>query len=259
MIVLGAVTASSPLLHQDISKERIDIARKTVQSINEIKSALHSANVDTVVHIGSHREHKTDVFHIHADDPIVFDVSEFADTQVARHYADLSLITEIQSNLRAEFDVRLCSGDSLHFGAGIPLSLLATESFSLVPITHSSKDVRTHHAFGRALFNILQASTKRIAVILSTDLSHALNDDSPVAANDHGTAFDELMLHALTHMQESAVLNAPDEMLVSAQQQADRLIALFIGIMKKANLGAEILSYEAPFGVGFPSILYRLP
>lgn len=257
MIVFGAVTPSSPLLHEDVAKERIDIARKSVESVRTIRKHLHDASVDTVVHIGTHRTQLADVFRVHIDDPIEFDVSEFANTAIERHYADLSIITEIQRTLRSDFDVHLSSGDALHFGVGIPLSLLSTESFSLVPITHSSKTIKEHHLFGKALFHILQSSTKRIAVILSTDLSHAINHRSPVAAHEHGPAFDNLMIQALSHLQESAVLNASDDLLSSAQQQADRLIALFLGIIKQANLESELLSYEAPFGVGFACFLYK--
>ncbi len=112
-------------------------------------------------------------------------------------------------------------------------------------------DGASHYEFGKQLKRVLHAESSRVAVIASADLSHKLSAASPGGPSTQGPQFDELIK---THVADKTAdaLKAFDPAIVEqAGQCGYRPIMTLLGTLDEMNVQAKVLSYEAPFGVGY--------
>ena len=120
-----------------------------------------------------------------------------------------------------------------------------------MPIYFSLLDNQTHLEFGKTLKDLIISSDKRIAVIASGDLSHCLTKDSPAPYNADGKKFDETLIELLKNGDAQAVANIDPKLIKNAAECGLRSFLILLGILNGINYKTEILSYEAPFGVGY--------
>jgi len=99
-----------------------------------------------------------------------------------------------------------------------------------------------------------EAGSRRLnyALIASGDLSHCLKEDGPYGFNPQGPKFDKDLIEFLKKKDIENFLKL-DEMYPEAGECGLRSFSFLLGILEEAKLNwqAEILSYQAPFGVGY--------
>ena len=127
----------------------------------------------------------------------------------------------------------------------------------IIPIGHSELDAKTHVAFGRALKEVVLASSKKIALIASGDLSHCLSSAAPGGYAKQGPAFDEKFRRALQDGSLSRLLSMKTEMVQGAVQCAYQPALMMLGALDGMGWSANELAYEAPFGVGHATIQFH--
>lgn len=102
----------------------------------------------------------------------------------------------------------------------------------------------------------IKHKTQKIALIASGDLSHCLKEDGPYGFNPDGPKFDKKLIESLKNKDIETILKL-DEIYPEAGECGLRSFSFLLGILEahSVNSGqawrAEILSYEAPFGVGY--------
>lgn len=108
-------------------------------------------------------------------------------------------------------------------------------------------------------WNIKHRTNKKIALIGSGDLSHCLKEDGPYGFEPEGAQFDKALIKALRRQDIPAILNL-DKEYPKAGQCGLNSFSFVLGALAGAGLGwqADILSYEAPFGVGYLVALLRI-
>jgi len=162
--------------------------------------------------------------------------------------------------LRAEQEsvpLRVVMPEELDNGAFVPLYFLTRDqekSPSLVELIYSALDFATHLKLGQVLYQIIQESPERIAFIASGDLSHRLTKDAPAGYSPRGKVFDESLLRFLRQKDISSILKMDPILIEEAGECGYRSILILLGLLQEWGLEKwtpEILSYEAPFGVGY--------
>jgi len=113
-------------------------------------------------------------------------------------------------------------------------------------------------AFGRALKDVVLHSPRRIAVIASGDLSHALSSNAPAGYRPEGEEFDGAVRQAIEHMATSQLLSLPASTVSAAAECAYRPLLMLFGLLEGMKVRPEMLGYESPFGVGYLTVQFHL-
>lgn len=262
MIVFSAFLPHTPLLTETVGKEHRKKLKKTVAAVQKLAEGLVSATPDTLVVISAHPTRHADAFSINLHEPYRTDLSRFGDMGAERTYKpDISLIDTTQRTLRRQgIPLTLDTDHALDHGATVPLLLLAKQlpRLRVMPITYAGLDAKSHVEFGRALKEVFAASKTRIAVIASGDLSHALTKTSPEGERPEGKKFDAAVKHAVESMGLSQLLGLDPVLVEAAAECAYRPLLVLLGLLEKTAVDPEVLSYEAPFGVGLLTARFHL-
>lgn len=100
---------------------------------------------------------------------------------------------------------------------------------------------------------------KKYGLIASGDLSHCLKEDGPYGFNPDGPKFDRHLIDALKRKDVKSILRL-EEIFPEAGDCGLRPFAFLLGILDTSGLKwqADILSYQAPFGVGYLVVRFLL-
>lgn len=254
MLCFAAFTPHSPLLIDSIGKENIKHLTDTRAAMDRLKKALTASEPEAIFLVSAHSVVHETAFSANLHDEYSVDLREFGDhTTYEEFLPDLELVTAIQRRAREEdIPFVLESSRSLDYGSGVPLLLLSPRpSPLLVPLSYSGHDRKQHLAFGRLLKDVALQSGKRIAVIASGDLSHALFSQAPMGFRKEGQVFDDTLRRSIEQLSVSTVLSLDEQVVEQAQQCALRPWLVLLGVLERMHVRPETLSYEAPFGVGY--------
>jgi len=92
---------------------------------------------------------------------------------------------------------------------------------------------------------------KRVAIIASADLSHALTRDAPSGYDPMGRAFDEQIQKVVANWDVKAVLEMEDSFRHRAAEDTVPSLSFLMGALDGLKVKPRVLSYEGPFGVGY--------
>ncbi len=263
MLVFAAFTPHTPLLLPEVGKENLEKLPATNAALNEIANELYAAKPEVILVISGHGSAYDDAVTVHMDDPYKLDLSRLGSVEVDREFRpDFLLIDRLQRQLRqADLPVSLHAEDSLDYGTAVPLLRLTDRlpNIKIVPInTTAGLTAKTHFHFGQALRDTIEDSPKRVAVISSGDLSHCLTSDAPVEFNPKGHDFDEKIQEVISGNNAMGLLSIDPRVAKEVAQCGWRPLLVLFGILDSVNIRSSILSYEAPFGVGYLTATFEL-
>lgn len=92
-------------------------------------------------------------------------------------------------------------------------------------------------------------------LLASGDLSHCLKKNAPGGFHPDGEFLDRAVLESLKQSSPSPVFSLKPETIRNAGECGLRSVLCLIGL--SGGKGIELLSYEAPYGVGYASALWR--
>jgi aromatic ring-opening dioxygenase LigB subunit len=255
MLVFAGITPHTPLLIPTIGKDNLKAMSATAKALERLAQDLYLARPDTVVVISSHATQYPDAFAINLHDSYTIEFKDFGDLSTSQTvHPDIETITQIQRAMRdRKVPLTLDSAQSLDYGTGVPLTFLLPllPDLALVPISHSGLTPKDHVQFGSALKDVIDASRKRIAVIASGDLSHALSSDAPLTYRKEGQLYDDALLECVKTHSLGNLLRMDESVIAQAGQCLHEQVLILFGLMEKRQTRPEVLSYEHPFGVGY--------
>ncbi len=97
----------------------------------------------------------------------------------------------------------------------------------------------------------------RAVLVASGDLSHRLTPDAPYGYTPRGREFDEFVLACFTEGQLSRLLRVEPGLEEEAGACGLRSFCILAGALGDGVRG-RVLSYEGPFGVGYPVVAFEL-
>lgn len=103
----------------------------------------------------------------------------------------------------------------------------------------------------------IQNQKSKIALIGSGDLSHRLKSDGPYGLHPDGPKFDQALIKCLEEKEIEGLLRL-GEQFPEAGECGLRSFAFILGVLSNIDYEPEILSYEAPFGVGYLVANFKL-
>jgi AmmeMemoRadiSam system protein A len=97
----------------------------------------------------------------------------------------------------------------------------------------------------------------RFAILIASgDLSHRLTPDAPYGYRPEGPVFDRLVIDALREREWKRIEGLDPDLIEEAGECGLRPLAILLGAARAAGLDSQVLSYEGPFGVGYPVVAF---
>lgn len=151
-------------------------------------------------------------------------------------------------------DCIVVSSPHSDWGFNVPLHFLAKDVHDIEVKAHLTdlESPEVHFNRGKELIKNLK-DIKKLAWIASGDMSHRLKKDGPYGLHPSGPKFDKQFIDLLKKKDVEAILNMNPKLIEEAGECGLRSFCMLLGALEKnkAKWQPEILSYEAPFGVGY--------
>jgi len=254
MLVFAAIVPHPPILIPQIGKDNLKKLKKTVSAFDLLEEDLNAARPDIIVVISPHGEVNFDAFTINTNQSYNATFENFGDFSThTRYNADLGFINALKSKNETKLPIQLVSEPKLDHGAAVPLFYLTRKDNKrrIVPITYSMLNYQKHVDFGVALKEAIFHSDKRVALVASGDLSHRLSLQAPAGFSPQAKEFDKKLIQLLKKKNVESIVNLDPAMIEEAGECGLRSFLILLGAIKNMNYEFEVLSYEAPFGVGY--------
>lgn len=163
-----------------------------------------------------------------------------------------ALITLRQEIERQKPDSIIISSPHPDWGFNVPLYFLAPDfKGEIKRYLTAAKAPRYYFQEGKQVFQGLDKS-KAYVIIGSGDLSHSLKEDGPYGFHPQGPEFDKALIRHLKEKEVEKILEL-NEQFPQAGECGLRSFCFILGILEASALDwyADILSYQAGFGVGY--------
>ncbi|MBI4239663.1 AmmeMemoRadiSam system protein B [Candidatus Uhrbacteria bacterium] len=254
-IIYGCVVPHSPILLPTIGKEHSQSLVTTTQSFQKIRESLVSLQADTLVLIAAQDTHPTQKkYCLHMAPTYTSSFAEFGDLVTQQEYPSDPVLTSMikQQLTEAGFPVVYSAEEHLDYSAGVPLYHVAKGlGMKIIALNPADVSMKKVAEFGNELNRILQSSDKRIVCIASGDLSHCLTRNENDEYGKMCEQFDADIVTYLKQQRNKKILQVKNETIRTVGACGMPAIALLLGILENVSCTQEVLSYEAPFGVGY--------
>jgi aromatic ring-opening dioxygenase LigB subunit len=261
MLSFACITPHPPIAVPTIGRENSKLLPKTIKSLKKLNQIVLAKNLDTIIVISPHGIFSPDCFTANFAETYSGNFENFGDFTTKLSYkGDAEISYRLHSELSSKFPVSLTTDPIIDHGVGVPLYYLASglTNFSILPITYSALNYKTHFQFGEGLREIILSSNKKIGVIASGDLSHRLSFDAPNGYSPSGRIFDEQLTKYLKRSQTEKIFKLDKEIIDQAGECGLRSIIILLGILNEIKNKPKVLSYECPFGVGYLTMNFEL-
>ncbi len=238
----------------EVGREAIADVRSSIDAMAALTERVIRSGAETVILISPHAPLEPDAFVAYDGPQLYADFANFrAPTATVHAELDEELLKEItRTAAEAAFEVVRIRGDLDH-GSAVPLYFLQRHGWRgrVVALGYSFLSNEDHLRFGNCIRAAVDKVGRRVALIASGDLSHRLKPDAPAGYNPQAHLFDEEVVAAIRSNSTSRIVTIDQELRRTAGECGYRSMLVAIGVAEKLESRCEVISYEAPFGVGY--------
>jgi len=254
-LVFSGIAPHPPIMVPEVGRESIAGVVDSIDAMAELTKRLIETGAESVILISPHAPLEVDSFVAYAGPEVFGDFSHFnaPDTYFTTPVDD-ELLTAIREAAAAEnYEVSTLPEHDLDHGTAVPLYFLLRNGWQgrVVALGYSFLSNDDHLRFGRCIKNAVDKVGRRVAFIASGDLSHRLKPRAPAGYNPGAHVFDDQVVAALRANTPQRIVEIDYNLRKLAGECGFRSILVAIGACSELPLSCEVLSYEAPFGVGY--------
>ncbi len=254
-LVFAAIAPHPSMLIPSIGKDKVKKIEKTKTALTKLEEELYLSKPDIVMIISPHGSYFSDSFTVNVCPEFETDMKKFGDlTTKLKFKGEMHISANIAHTAKDEgIPVSMVTEQGLDHGTTVPLFTLCQHlpDVQVLQVGFSDLDYKTHVDFGYFLKEVIMNSNKRVAVIASANMSHALHTDSPTGFNPAGEKFDEKIQEFLSHNNTSGMLQMDPELIKNASECGFRSCLILMGVLKNMDYEYRSYAYEAPTGVGY--------
>lgn len=258
MPLLGSfIVPHPPIIVAEIGKGEETKATKTIESYHQIAKKISELKPKTIVVISPHATSYSDCFSLSPKPSFQGTFSRFNAREI-RFSGDNDLeLTKIIIEEARLHDIDIYSTPSnceeLDHGVMVPLYFINQyyQDYQLVRIPLSGLPFRTHYQLGVCIQKAVNRLNKDVVIIASGDLSHKLKVDGPYGFIKEGPIYDQLITKAMAKGDFYQLLTLDDNLWNQAADCGRKSYIIMAGAYDGQSVSSNLLSYEAPFGVGY--------
>jgi len=260
-LVFAASVPHPPLLVPLIGKENLDRLKDTIASYKELNAALKKSQAESLLLVSPHGELLDRAMSINLNPKYEYNFEDFGDFATRGELkGDIVLADWLKKDIEDKNILQLFSEVKIDHGTAVPLFLLLENlpGISVVPLYYSGLGLAEHYEFGRLIAPAIDSYGKKVAVVASGDLSHCLSKDAPGSYSPKGKKFDNRLIELLKQNNARAILKIDAKLIEAAGECGLKSILILLGILSGKKYKPDLLSYEAPFGVGYMAMNFSL-
>jgi len=261
-LVFAAITPHPPIIIPGVgSRDDLNKAQATITGMTKLASLWAKAKPETTIVISPHAPLENNYFAINDNPKIKTNLAEFGAIKLD---SDLAADTEFINHLKNNPDLKnllaIYQNKLLDHGTSVPLYyfLQKNNNFRIISLSFSLLSLSRHLTYGKILGDEISKSKKRFAVIASGDLSHALSPQAPAGFSPQGKIFDEYLIRSIKNNNLSDLANTDERLMTAAAECGLRSFVILAGILKNLKYKSNIISYEAPWGVGYLVVNFHI-
>jgi len=254
-LVFAGIAPHPPIMVPEVGRDAAAEVRASIDGMAELTQRLIDSKAETVVIISPHAPLEREAF-IAFDGPQLHgDFANFrAPAATVNAELDDELLDEITRAAANEHLIVMRIKDfDLDHGTAVPLYFLQRNGWhgKVVALGYNFLSNDDHVRFGRCIGAAIQKSGRPTAFIASGDLSHRLKPDAPAGYYPEAHLFDEEVLDAIRNCATQRIVEIDQELRRAAGECGYRSMLVAIGATRELDSNCEVISYEAPFGVGY--------
>jgi AmmeMemoRadiSam system protein B len=260
-IAFAAIVPHPPILIPSIGKENLQQLQTTAHAYSHLEQNLYASQAETILILSPHGPLQEEAFTLNLNPEFHGDFSDFGDLTTKFSLAgNIGLAHKIREKMETKAPLQLISEKKLDHGTAIPLYLLTKylPKIKIIPFYHSGLDLTAHYNIGQMIKNELLNSKERVAVVASGDLSHRLTKNAPAGFSPKGKRFDKKLIDNLLKKQTGEIIKFDHSLVADAGECGLKSIVILLGILDGIKYEPELLSYEAPFGVGYLAMNFKI-
>src|SRR6185295_8246743 len=254
-LVFSGIAPHPPIMVPEVGRESISDVEDSIDAMAELAGRVIESKAETVVVISPHAPLETDSFVAYAGPEVFADFSRFhAPDAYFSAQVDEELLDAIRDAAASrQYAVTMLAEHDLDHGTAVPLYFLFRNGWEgkVVTLGYSYLTNEDHLRFGSCIRQAVDQLGRRVAFIASGDLSHRLKPSAPAGYNPDAHRFDEQVVAALRANAPQQIAEIDHNLRRLAGECGYRSMLVAIGACADLPLSCEVLSYEAPFGVGY--------
>ena len=254
-LVFSGIAPHPPIMVPEVGRESIAGVVNSIDAMSELTRRLIHSGAESVILISPHAPLEADAF-VTYEGPEVF--GDFSHFNAPDTYFSLPVDDELLAAIREvaatkQFELTTLRTHDLDHGTAVPLYFLLRNGWrgKVVTLGYSFLSNDDHVRFGSCIRSAVDQVGRRVAFIASGDLSHRLKPQAPAGYNPDAHIFDEQVVDALRSNAPQRIVDIDYNLRRLAGECGFRSMLVAIGASSELSPSCEVLSYEAPFGVGY--------
>ena len=246
----GCICPHPPLLIPEVGGTTRNKVAATVRAMERLAASV--GQPETVVVISPHADSFEAAHAVKTASRLHGDFGRFRHPEAAYsydndvHFAELLLA---RAGDHRRISVVPDDGDVLDWGVLVPLSLLRCRRIVSLSVVGAYAD---HRALGQLVRRCAEELGRDTLFLASGDLSHALIHGAPAPYDPRGKLFDDEVVELLRVGDFPGLMRIDPVLLSGAAECGLRSFVALGGFLgDDATVDPEVLSYEAPYGVGY--------
>ena len=239
----------------EVGRESASDVIDSIAAMAELARRVIDSGAETIIVISPHAPLEADCFVAYEGPEVFGDFSRFSapDTCFTAKVDEELLSAIKQAAGSRDYDISMLAGQDLDHGTAVPLYFLFRNGWEgkVVTLGYSFLSTEDHVRFGSCIKEAVDQLGRRVAFIASGDLSHRLKPSAPAGYNPDAHVFDEEVVAALRANAPQRITEIDYNLRRLAGECGYRSMLVAIGACSELPLSCEVLSYEAPFGVGY--------
>lgn len=259
----GYLLPHPPVIVPEVGKGQEAEAAKTISALKMVAAEIDRLRPDTVVLLSPHAPMFSDYVFMYSNPVLEGDLRRFGASLKLSFDQDTALLAEMERLMK---EARLPGGgldsatmrrnqleNTLDHGTVVPLYYLSSlyKDFRLIAMAPSALDLQRLYQLGQIIRQAAEKLDRKIVIVASGDMSHRVNEESPYGACPEGAAFDQQLVEKLRQGDFPGLFTINHELREKAAECGYRSLIVLLGALEGQNPETQVLSYEAPFGIGY--------
>lgn len=254
-LVFTGIAPHPPIMVPEVGGEATDDVRGSIDAMADLTSRVVASGAETVILISPHAPLEPHAFVAYQGPRLYGDFANFrAPAATVEAELDEELLNEIASAAsKQSLVIAGIKGFDLDHGTSVPLYFLQRNGWRgrIVALGYSFLSNEDHVRFGACIRQAVDVVGRPVAFIASGDLSHRLRPDAPAGYDTEAHLFDEEVVDAIRNCATAKIVNIDQQLRRLAGECGYRSMLVAIGAAQELEPRCEVISYEAPFGVGY--------
>src|SRR6202165_222385 len=257
-IVAGALVAHPPILLAEVGGAQSQRVRATADALRELDGILSAVEADLAVVISPHSPSSMTSLPVRRGANAGGNLARFRAPNVqVQAQVDVGLAAAlIADGNRAGFSLTWAEETELDHGVVVPLHSLTSTMANKHCVFLGVSGWPLHRLVGFGVWLHGRLRDRLAILIASGDLSHRLTPEAPYGYRPEGAVFDRLVIDALREQDWKRIEGLDPDLIEEAGECGLRPLAILLGVARTAGFSSRVLSYEGPFGVGYPVVAF---